>query len=65
MEGDDYRSEFEAPCFTTVDVRFVGRQVVRRVIMDGALQEFIVDRSTYEAGRRSCDRPSDTSGDVI
>ena len=47
----EYSSEFEAPIHSVIDVRTVGNQIVRTVIIDGIMQEFVVSRDVYLAGK--------------
>ena len=47
---EEYRSEFEAPVHTVVDVRHVGNEVIRRVLIDGEIQEFVASRTLYLEG---------------
>ena len=51
MSMYEYTSEFEAPIHSTVDVRAVGKQIVRTVVLEGEAVEFTIARETYFAGK--------------
>lgn len=55
-ENESHQSEFESPTYSVVDMRFVGREVIRTVIMDGELMEFVVSRDIYLAGQSLKDK---------
>lgn len=50
-EDEPYQSEFEAPVHSLVNVRFAGLNVIRTVVMDRELMEFVVPREMYLAGK--------------
>ncbi len=58
---DDYRSDFEAPEYTVVDVKRVGDQVIRTVVMDGEVQEFVASRTLYLEGNVLTALPPDAT----
>ena len=58
---EEYQSEFEAPVHTVVDVRHVGNKVIRQVLIDGGIQEFVASRTLYLEGSALTAPVPDTS----
>jgi hypothetical protein len=48
---EEYKSEFHAPSYSVVSVETAGTMVVRTVIMDGEIMEFVASRALVIEGR--------------
>jgi hypothetical protein len=56
MEEYKYESEYQAPEYSIVDKKIVGKMVITTVIMDGDWEQFETPLNTFRAGQELEDK---------